>query len=98
MWQLVDEHDVSRELLAGQVVLDVKLDLLSVLRGARLRNNAGAQPLSELMVVDTDHCRIKDIVTRDEQILDLLREDVLTTGTIMSSSRPSTNSNPFSSK
>ena len=34
----------------------------------------------------------------DKQVLDLLREDVLAAGDVMSSSRPSTNNNPSSSK
>src|SRR6202044_775962 len=80
VWQLVDEHHIPGDLVARQVVLDVELDLLSVLRGTGLRNNEGAQPLSELVVVDTHHRRIEDIVTLDKQILDLLRKDVLATG------------------
>src|ERR1700747_3479598 len=66
--QLVDEHHISGDLVARQVVLDVQLDLLNVLRCAGLRNNEGTQPLSELRVLDTDHGRIEDIVTLDKQV------------------------------
>ena len=78
--QLVDEHHIAWHLVPGQVVLDVKLDLLGVLLRAGLENNEGTQPLSEVNVVDTDHGGVGDILTLDKQVLDLLREHVLTAG------------------
>src|SRR6202453_5032018 len=67
-WQLVDEHHISGDLVARQVVLDVKLDLLNVLRCAGLRNNEGTQPLSELNCVDTEVVRIEDIDLLDKEV------------------------------
>src|SRR5690606_31248852 len=49
--QIVEEDHVARHLVAGQVALDVGLDLLRVgLRLARLRHDERAQALAELHI------------------------------------------------
>lgn len=78
--QLVDEHHVARNLVPGQVVLHVLLDLRRILGRAGFGNNEGAQPFSELHVVNTDHCHLGDIGPGFEQVLDLLGEHVLPAG------------------
>ena len=46
----------------------------------RLGNDEGAQPFSELDVVDADYGHLGDVGPFLEQVLDFLREDVLTAG------------------
>lgn len=80
MRQLIDEHHVARNLVPGQIRFDVGLDLLRVAVAGRGWNDEGAQPVSEFSVVDADDRRLTDIGTVSQQVLDLQREDVLTTG------------------
>ena len=76
--QLVDEHDVARDLVAGEVRLDVLLDLVG--RHLLLGHDDGLQPLAELLVVDAEDRDLLDRVVALEQLLDLRREDVLAAG------------------
>src|SRR3954452_10629288 len=73
--QLLHELDVARDLVAGQVRLDVLLDLVG--RHLLLRHHHGLEALAELLVVDAEDRGFLDLVVALEQLLDLLREDVL---------------------
>src|SRR5680860_363813 len=78
--QLREELDLARHLVAGEVLADVVLDLVLAQIPVLRRHHERLQPLAELLVVDPDHRRLVDRIVVAEQILDLAREDVLTTG------------------
>ena len=63
-------------------------------RGARTGHDEGGQALAMLVVVDSDHGNLGHVGMRQQRLLDLDRIDVLTPETIISSSRPTTNSRP----
>src|SRR4051794_4581440 len=75
--QLVDEHDVARDLVAREVRLDVVSELVLRRRPARLDDDERAQPLAELLVLDADDGHVADRRVAGEQVLDLAREHVL---------------------
>ena len=75
--ELVDEHDLARDLVVREVVLDVALDLVLAEVRVLAQHDERLQPLSELVVVDADRGRLLDRLVRSEQLLDLGREHVL---------------------
>src|SRR4051794_1658523 len=75
--QLVDEVDLARHLVAGQVGLHVVLELLLADLLALALDDDRLQALAELLVVDAEHGHVGDTLVAGEQVLDLGREDVL---------------------
>ena len=77
--QLVEEHDLARHLVAGEVLLD---PVLEVVLGdvARREHHERPEPLAEVVVVDADRGHLDDRLVAGEAVLDLLGEDVLAAG------------------
>src|SRR3954452_20280837 len=75
--QLVHELDLARDLVAGEVGLDVPPDLVPAQRGALAPDHDRLQPLAELLVLDAEDRRLGDRGMAGEQLLDLGGEDVL---------------------
>src|SRR4051794_15860301 len=75
--QLVDEVDVARHLVAGEVGLHVVLELLLADLLALALDHDRLQALAELLVVDAEHGHVGDGLVAGEQVLDLGGEDVL---------------------
>ena len=90
--QLVDELDVARDLVAGEVGLDVVLDLL--LAHSRPSSRHGLQPLAELLVVDAEHGHVGDVSWPASRSSTSAGKTFSPPETIMSSSRPSMNRRP----
>src|SRR4051794_10925848 len=75
--QLVDEHDLARDLVAREVRLHVVLQLVLRRLAPGLDDDEGAQALAELLVVDADDRDLAHRLVRGEEVLDLAREHVL---------------------
>src|SRR5438094_166980 len=58
--QGVEELDFARDLVVGEVLLDVRADLVGGELLAVGGDDEGLQPLPELLVVDPDHRRLLD--------------------------------------
>src|SRR5581483_1123708 len=76
--QLLDERDLARDLEARERLLDVVAQLVLGRARARLQDDHRGEPLTELGILDAEHRRVGDRRVRDQRLLDLLREDVLT--------------------
>src|SRR4051794_34714250 len=77
--ELIEEHDVARNLVAGEVLLDPFLQVV-LARTVRPDDHESLEPLAELVVVDADRSHLDDRLVPRQAVLDLLREDVLATG------------------
>src|SRR5699024_546305 len=77
--ELLDKAYVAGHFVPRQVVLDVLLDGIGVESRPRSGRDVGAQSLPELLVVDADDRDLDDVGESHQAVLDLLREDVLTT-------------------
>src|SRR5690625_7811571 len=77
--ELLDKAYVAGHFVPRQVVLDVLLDGIGVESRPRSGRDVGAQSLPELLVVDADDRDLDDAGESHQAVLDLLREDVLTT-------------------
>src|SRR3954469_23397534 len=75
--QLVHELDVLGHLVAREIRLHLRLDLILRRAAAPLRHDERLQPLAELLVVDADHGHLVDALHVRDQVLDLAREHVL---------------------
>src|ERR1700742_2417008 len=53
--QLLQEDDLARDLVAGEVRLDVVLELVRGRLAAGVEHDERAQALAELLVLDADH-------------------------------------------
>src|SRR3954447_4298616 len=78
--QLVHELDFLRDLVAREVGLHLRLDLVLGRAAASLGHHERLEPLAELLVVDADHCHLVDALHVRDQILDFAREHVLAAG------------------
>src|SRR5436190_5781619 len=78
--QLVDEDDVAGCLVAGEVLRDVRLDLVDGELRTVVEYDERPQPLSEPVVGHADRRGLADGVVGVEQLLDLAGEDVLAAG------------------
>src|SRR3954447_17209715 len=75
--QLVDEPDLARVLVAGDLLLDVRAQLVLGDVLAVLERDRGADLLAELLVRDADHRRLGHRGMLVEDLLDLARIDVV---------------------
>src|SRR5213080_3411170 len=75
--QLVDEPDLARVLVAGDLLLDVRAQLVLGDVLAVLERDRGADLLAELVVRDADHRRLGHRGMLVEDLLDLARIDVV---------------------
>ena len=78
--QLVEERHVARHLVARQLRLHVRPQVVGAHLGAGLERDVRRQPLAELLVVDADHRGLADRGVGVEGLLDLERVDVLAAG------------------
>src|ERR1700756_4567523 len=78
--QFVYKDDLPRDLVAGQVLLDVVLDVVLGHLAARAQDDERPQALAELLVVDADRGRLLDRLVAAEELLHLGREHVLPAG------------------
>src|SRR4051794_603212 len=77
-WELIEEHDLARNLVAGEVLPDPVLEVVLARRFGS-DDHECLQALAELLVVDADRGHLDDGLVTREAVLDLLREDVLAT-------------------
>src|ERR1700757_2961573 len=68
--QLVQEHDLARNLIAGQVLLDVALDVVLGQTRALAQDHERLQALSELLVLDSGDGGLGDPLVAGQQLLD----------------------------
>src|ERR1700753_2358807 len=69
--QLVQEHDLARDLVAGQVLTDVVADLVLAQPGPVAPHPERPQPLAEALVLDADRRGLDDPHVTRQQILHL---------------------------
>src|SRR4051812_2156274 len=79
-WKRIQEHDLARNLVSREVLPHPVLEVVLARPGFVPRNDEGAQPAAELVVVDTDRGHLEHALVPGQAVLDLLREDVLATG------------------
>src|SRR3954454_777977 len=77
--ELIEEHDLARNLVAGEVLPDPFLEVV-LARTVRPDHDERLEPPAELVVRDADRGHLDDGVVQRQAVLDLLREDVLTAG------------------
>src|SRR4051812_38947741 len=75
--KLVEELDLARHLVAGQVLLHVVLDFVLRQVGAARGDDERLQPLTEVGVLDADDRGVRDLRVLRQQLLDLTRVHVL---------------------
>src|SRR6202012_4563203 len=78
--QLVEEHDLPRDLVAGQVLTHVVADLVAAELGAGAQHHERPQALTEALVLDAARRGLDDPGVAGQQRLDLGREHVLAAG------------------
>src|SRR3954447_13048852 len=78
--QLVVEDDVARDLEAREVLLDERAHVVLRQRVAVVDDDVRRQALAPAVVVDADDRDLADRLVAVEELLDLLREDVLAAG------------------
>src|SRR4051794_31675874 len=77
--ELIEEHDLARNLEAGEVLLDPVLEVV-LGRSVGCDDHERLEPLAELGIVDADRGHLHHGLMAGETVLDLLREDVLAAG------------------
>src|SRR3954454_11438391 len=78
--KFVEKDNLARNLVFREVLLDVALQVVLADFLAVLRYHEDHQALTEILVVDADRRRLLHRLVVGKQVLDLAREDVLTTG------------------
>src|SRR6266446_7985548 len=76
-WKTVDELDVARDLVMGDLALAERADLFGARRLAVAQTNPGAELLAVTRVGDADHLNVPDLRMAIKELLDLARIDVL---------------------
>lgn len=91
-----DDGDVPRLFKARHLVLQILPQFGFVDVGTRTGDDEGSEPLAEGLIRNTDHRVVGQVGMFAKDVLNRARVDV--PETIMSSSRPTMNSRPASSK
>src|SRR4249919_2337371 len=78
--KLIQEDDLARNFVPREALPHPVLEVVLARPGLLRRDDEGAQPPPELVVVDADRGHLEHAFVAGQAVLDLLREDVLASG------------------